>query len=198
MAIPDVKSSSGGFMPDVKISGVSGSRSSPGSFKDVIPVVMHSARDIDTTREIPEPEAGAIWGQPSRFENSSSNPPEGDEPGSETPPPAQIRYERFERKVEVEALPGPESVDIETIATSSNLNVLLHLTVLNPPHSHNIPVTSSGTILVDRATRLNKCDLGEENWNEIAGFTAYADGSVVERFRPVRVQRWLTVDVIRK
>lgn len=160
-----------------------------GAYRGVIPVVMQEVREPDLPPREPAPECGSRWGKPSTFQKSVTEPP-ADDPDGPIPPPAEIVETEVRHIVEIEELPNGEqafqqmSVSIGGYVRDAFLQL--------PSGTGSGSAIPNGPFTYDRLRELIDCDLGTETWQEISGYTAFADGHVQERYKQVEVKRLIT------
>jgi len=150
-----------------------------GAFKDIIPVTMGSNTPIDKPQpQPPDPEIGARWGSPSQFVLRNQNAdPTGQ--GDPSPQPLYVKNSPTEEaKTRVESFSGPKK-EIETY--------LIH-------NKGCDTVGCSEQMTEGEIIRVAYLSLGKETQKEIAGFTAYADGHVVERYKDTIWDRYVKID----
>jgi hypothetical protein len=155
-----------------------------GAFSGIVPVTMRAnTPPAKTPKRPPDPDVGARWGRASTFIFSGANP----EPTVERPvPPAPFVRNSTKHKYEtrVESIPSP---------------AFTQFGLYNPSFEDYFTKTQGGTLSTQGRFEADgeiisyECDLGIEAQQEIAGFTAYPDGSVVERYKTINVHRILSI-----
>lgn len=145
-----------------------------GGYSDVIEVTMAKNETVIPTPDTPaDPDIGARWGKLSQFQFSSTNPAEDPGNGNNTGrPTAHRRSTEYRFETRIESFNEVKREYYRTLTFEDTDGIFNW----NPPTPRTIWV-----------------DMGDETRQEIVGFTAYADGSVVERFKDVEVNRILVM-----
>lgn len=157
-----------------------------GTLAAIVPVTMRPNTPPDKTRTPPVIDVGIRWGKMSQFRFSGQSPDTGttgDVP--EAPPPFVKNSTRHKFETRIEVIPRPNFTQFR------KYNPIFERIFIGAGNSAH----SSGPQEVDGEVDSYQVNLGEEAQQEIAGFTAYPDGHVVERYRTVLVKRLLEVQI---
>lgn len=180
------------FIPDRTIPSAlppgQGSSTSVGAFKDVVPVAMSPNDTPDRTvlpANVPDPDVGIRWGRQSAFVLANQNTDaDTAAQGQQTPPPVYVKNSPI-HKDGGNRLEGFSAVKVEYHNYSFPAYEWIASDPPQPAFNGNAEAELPFTVWLS---------LGKENQQEIAGFTAFPDGSVKERYKQVIVDRYLELD----
>jgi hypothetical protein len=151
-----------------------------GTYKNIIPVIMHANTPIEKPQASPpEPDIGSRWGTTSQFQVSQNTDPTSAANGDPSPPPSYVKDSpKEETKIRVE----------------SYSSVKIQFDGYETPFHGCDQVTCSDGFSDNEVIAVVWLSLGKETQKEVAGFTAYADGHVVERYKDFIWDRYVRLD----
>jgi hypothetical protein len=157
-----------------------------GSLSTIVPVTMRANTPPSKQRLPAEPDIGLRWGKQSQFTFSAQTPPDNAEQGPTQPLPFVRLATKHKYETRIETIPTPNWIQKRIYKPSREDHFML---------TQGGVESSSGRDEIDGEDYEYQIDLGEEAQQEIAGFTAYPDGSVVERYKTILVHRRLSVGI---